>query len=170
MNTCPDCGSMIMEGDPYCSHCGVHLQWDGLEDDSASQLYRKDDLEDILDSMFINSAQRQILKAKLESFLKAKDCTRMEARTALDEYVFAFTRENGYVRQWMSSISAQKTRTSIGYSVTATPATIMTGFLKAPSSRSLSEKLALNSSSAGTDTKRSTRHGHPNTGWLMRLT
>ena len=98
MHTCPDCGSMIMEGDPYCSHCGAHLSWDGLEDDSASQLYRKDDLEDMLDSMFINSAQRQILKAKLESFLKAKDCTRMEARQALDEYVFVFTRENGYVR------------------------------------------------------------------------
>ena len=28
MPTCPDCGSVIMEGDPYCSHCGAHLQWD----------------------------------------------------------------------------------------------------------------------------------------------
>ena len=63
MNTCPDCGSMIMEGDPYCSHCGAHLSWDGPENDSASQLYRKDDLDDILDSMFITPTQRQILKA-----------------------------------------------------------------------------------------------------------
>lgn len=27
MPTCPDCGSLIMEGDPYCSHCGAHLSW-----------------------------------------------------------------------------------------------------------------------------------------------
>jgi len=26
MPTCPDCGSIIMEGDPYCSHCGVELK------------------------------------------------------------------------------------------------------------------------------------------------
>lgn len=27
MATCPDCGSIIMEGDPYCSHCRAHLNW-----------------------------------------------------------------------------------------------------------------------------------------------
>lgn len=27
MPTCPNCGTIIMEGDPYCSHCGSHLQW-----------------------------------------------------------------------------------------------------------------------------------------------
>lgn len=27
MATCPDCESIIMEGDPYCSHCGAHLSW-----------------------------------------------------------------------------------------------------------------------------------------------
>ena len=97
MHTCPDCGSMIMEGDPYCSHCGAHLQWSD-DEDSPNQRYRRDDLDDILDSMFITPAQRQALKSKLESFLKARDCTRMEARQALDEYVFAFTRENEYVR------------------------------------------------------------------------
>ena len=97
MHTCPDCGSMIMEGDPYCSHCGAHLQWSD-DEDSAGQRYRRDDLDDILDSMFITPAQRQALKSKLESFLNARDCTRMEARQALDEYVFAFTRENEYVR------------------------------------------------------------------------
>lgn len=32
MATCPDCGSIIMEGDPYCSHCGAHLLWE-LDDD-----------------------------------------------------------------------------------------------------------------------------------------
>ena len=31
MSTCPNCGTVIMEGDPYCSHCGSHLQWNGNE-------------------------------------------------------------------------------------------------------------------------------------------
>ena len=33
MATCPDCGSVIMEGDPYCSHCGAHLVWDNDDDE-----------------------------------------------------------------------------------------------------------------------------------------
>lgn len=33
MPTCPDCGSIVMEGDPYCSHCGAHLLWN-LDDES----------------------------------------------------------------------------------------------------------------------------------------
>lgn len=33
MPTCPDCGEIIMEGDPYCSSCGAHLMW---SDDSQS--------------------------------------------------------------------------------------------------------------------------------------
>ena len=26
MPTCPNCGSIVMEGDPYCSHCGAHFK------------------------------------------------------------------------------------------------------------------------------------------------
>ena len=36
MAYCPDCGEIVMEGDPYCSHCGAHLVWvfdDEDEDD-----------------------------------------------------------------------------------------------------------------------------------------
>lgn len=32
MANCPDCGSIVMEGDPYCSHCGAHIVW--IDDDS----------------------------------------------------------------------------------------------------------------------------------------
>lgn len=28
MHTCPNCGSLVSEGNPYCSHCGAHLQLD----------------------------------------------------------------------------------------------------------------------------------------------
>lgn len=27
MATCPGCGEIVMEGDPYCSNCGTILNW-----------------------------------------------------------------------------------------------------------------------------------------------
>ena len=27
MPTCPNCGSIVMDGDPYCPHCGAHFRW-----------------------------------------------------------------------------------------------------------------------------------------------
>ena len=32
MPTCPNCGSIVMEGDPYCSHCGAHFKWNHADD------------------------------------------------------------------------------------------------------------------------------------------
>lgn len=37
MNTCPDCGTLVMEGDPYCSHCGAHLLWSDDEYESGEE-------------------------------------------------------------------------------------------------------------------------------------
>ena len=31
MPTCPNCGSIVMEGDTYCSHCGAHFE--GADED-----------------------------------------------------------------------------------------------------------------------------------------
>ena len=28
MAMCPNCGEMVMNGDPYCTHCGTHLEWE----------------------------------------------------------------------------------------------------------------------------------------------
>ena len=28
MPTCPNCGEIVMNGDPYCSHCGATFRWD----------------------------------------------------------------------------------------------------------------------------------------------
>ena len=33
MATCPDCGEIVMEGDPYCSNCGATFSWSDDEDD-----------------------------------------------------------------------------------------------------------------------------------------
>ena len=27
MQTCPNCGTIVMRGDPYCTHCGATLRW-----------------------------------------------------------------------------------------------------------------------------------------------
>ena len=32
MPMCPNCGSIVMEGDPYCSHCGAHFKWSHFDD------------------------------------------------------------------------------------------------------------------------------------------
>ena len=99
MAMCPDCGNMIMEGDPYCEHCGAHLSWsDEPEGDAKGVRYSEAGLDDIIDSMMISAIQKSSLKAKLESILEAADCTRLSARPGRGEYVFSVTRENGYVR------------------------------------------------------------------------
>jgi hypothetical protein len=99
MPYCPNCGETIMNGDPYCSSCGSHLRWD-LEpsDRSGDERYGEDGLDDILNSMFISEIQRDLLKIKLQSMLKAKDVTGLLMREGRGEYIFEFTRENQYVK------------------------------------------------------------------------
>ena len=38
MPTCPNCGSIVMKGDPYCSHCGAHFQWEDSDDEYENRL------------------------------------------------------------------------------------------------------------------------------------
>lgn len=95
MNTCSDCGSIIMEGDPYCTHCGAHLKWS--EDDTIAQK-SGDDLDDMLSSLFIDHAHRQLLKSKIESYLKARDCINLLLRESHGSYIFEFTRKNEFVK------------------------------------------------------------------------
>jgi len=33
MPTCPNCGEILMNGNPYCSHCGTALRWDNYDYD-----------------------------------------------------------------------------------------------------------------------------------------
>lgn len=95
MPTCPDCGSIIMEGDPYCTHCGAHLKWG---EDTTPPQRDGDELDDMLNSLFIDHERRMILKAKIESYLKARDCTGLLLRESHGSYIFTFTRENEYIK------------------------------------------------------------------------
>ena len=38
MPTCPNCGEIVMNGDPYCSHCGTVLKWENVESDNFKKL------------------------------------------------------------------------------------------------------------------------------------
>ena len=46
MTTCPNCGSIVMEGDPYCTHCGTTFQWsdDDEEMEKRQKVIEKGDL------------------------------------------------------------------------------------------------------------------------------
>ena len=38
MPTCPNCGEIVMNGDPYCPHCGATLRWISDEEDEDNNL------------------------------------------------------------------------------------------------------------------------------------
>lgn len=40
MPTCPNCGSIVMEGDPYCSHCGAHFKWGYFDEEDGTPDYK----------------------------------------------------------------------------------------------------------------------------------
>ena len=102
MKTCPNCGSIVLEGDPYCQHCGAHFKWSYIEEEdeeykTSSQFpyepdYIKHDpfldlgevsetyvnaseetLEYIASMICANSTQKLQLKAQIREYQKAVD-------------------------------------------------------------------------------------------------
>ena len=54
MATCPNCGEIVMTGDPYCTHCGATLRWyfdDEEEEDYPPEDTKPDHLIDIFNEM-----------------------------------------------------------------------------------------------------------------------
>ena len=49
MPTCSNCGSIVMEGDPYCSHCGAHFKWNhaGEVEDASQETRASQSLYDV---------------------------------------------------------------------------------------------------------------------------
>ncbi len=52
MPTCPNCGSIIMQGNPYCTHCGTTLSW---ENDDYDSTYRSKPIEIVRKNVPIGS-------------------------------------------------------------------------------------------------------------------
>ena len=105
MPTCPDCGSIVMEGDPYCTHCGAHLIW--IDDDEENDYYQTSDIrqsiDDKIDSYFrsnyFDPLIRPLLMEKVKEYAGAKDCVDFEVDESNIHYIiFRFTRQNEYVK------------------------------------------------------------------------
>lgn len=127
MNTCPNCGSIVMEGDPYCPHCGVHLKWDSDDEfefgrnggsiseinydgdalflgyGETSQTFHDSDeatLEYIAEGVCETHPQKMQLKAKLREYVAAEDFNGFYIKKdyGFDVYYFNFIQENEFVR------------------------------------------------------------------------
>ena len=122
MHTSPNCGSLVSEGDSYCSHCGAHLQWDFddgkeyypedlpilipnsfLNYRETSQTYYSlggDELNFIADSICINDSQKILLKSRISQFMKAPDFNGFYVRkdSEFEVYYFHFIQENEFVK------------------------------------------------------------------------
>ena len=99
MYQCPSCGEIVMEGDPYCQHCGSHLNWPGKTENT----YERNEslnVDDIIDGMYINNAQKQLLKSRVTEYLASRDCNSLEVinHDNYRDYTFVFTRENEYIK------------------------------------------------------------------------
>ena len=42
MVNCPNCGELVMEGDPYCSHCGATFAWSDEDDEEDYNQLREE--------------------------------------------------------------------------------------------------------------------------------
>ena len=51
----------------------------------------------LLNYLFIDGAQKILIKNKLETYIKAKDVKKLHLRQALNEYVFEITHQNEYI-------------------------------------------------------------------------
>ncbi len=120
--------------------------WETKDNDSSksysgheakNQTKRKTDEEKIsslVNSMNISKKFRLILKNKIMSFLKAKDCKSLTVDGGMGEYVFIFTRENEYVRTTDEFELFTEVENSSRCSMSATPPTITTTCLRIPAS------------------------------------
>jgi hypothetical protein len=80
-----------------------YLLWE-KRDDEAKRPYtetaksREEQIDSILDGLYIELVNRSALKQKLLSFLNSKDCTGLRAEEGLGGCDFIITRQNRYVK------------------------------------------------------------------------
>ena len=121
MPTCPDCGSIVMEGDPYCENCGALLEWDDDDEDEydsqityrkpayfldygqTSETYLNPDDEKLLDitgPVCANAGQHLHLYTKIKEYMKAPDFNGfyIQKHYEFEIYYFHFIQENEYVK------------------------------------------------------------------------
>lgn len=107
MAMCPNCGQIIMNGDPYCSHCGTALSWSADDSSSRGGLFSEDViLRDIPITSFDMALERLNVSANTVRAIKrdvditrAGDC-RINIVHTYHEYgiKITFIRQNRYFK------------------------------------------------------------------------
>lgn len=109
MPTCPNCGEIVMQGDPYCSHCGTAFRWREDEDDyfddyvSALKLktrhltedeeYRSalETVKELREYDDANNELKALRNHYIELYVRyAKDLEYGDANNAVNEYLEIF--------------------------------------------------------------------------------
>ena len=101
MATCPDCGSIVMKGDPYCSHCGAHLIW---SDDETFERSNSKFEEIIMNDIIASRKQKINLVNKIFELVKTKDTRLDRVDIDIDNARFIFKRENRYLTTTVSCL------------------------------------------------------------------
>ena len=70
MGTCPNCGEIVMEGDPYCSNCGTTFSWADDSQPSYEPSYSSGGYRPILDESERKKRRLESLKSTYEDSLK----------------------------------------------------------------------------------------------------
>ena len=117
MATCPNCGEIVMNGDPYCTNCGATLRWtfDDEEDfESPSENEDSDDLNKLYDLMvksdmttderfdlfkdylFLTDYQLDEVRQEIHSEEEMYGCRFIMVYTAPYPKVFIFLRQDKY--------------------------------------------------------------------------
>lgn len=74
-----------------------HDSYDEFED-FKNHKDKSENLDDVLNSIYISDSKRRVLKNKVKSLLNARDCVSLNVEDGFDGCIFTFTRENEYIR------------------------------------------------------------------------
>lgn len=102
MPTCPNCGELLMTGDPYCTHCGATIRWyDEEEDDGGSseidvsELLGNEILVDLYNQGFFLPEVLN-MKKEINQFMDEFSCELISAEPYNDIVLFNFLKEENY--------------------------------------------------------------------------
>ncbi len=97
MPTCPNCGELLMTGDPYCTHCGATIRWYDDEEDEGgssevdvSELLGNEILVDLYNQGFflpeVLNMKKEVNHIVLFNFLKEENYWSTTLRVTYDPH------------------------------------------------------------------------------------
>lgn len=120
MPTCPHCGSIIMEGDPYCSHCEAILSWDDDNNRRETEIPSYMDPYDPAEELRKSEEKRQELLSMISDFYQVK-LEDLDVKDTYTEYIFMrktpyYTLRMVATDQYGNTIGIKRDETSVDFS------------------------------------------------------